>query len=167
VLNGLEKLLKAYKTEDSVPFYLHVLCMHSMLEKCICFAKENRKYIQDEDFMTISYLCGDYQSGCECFESIFKQIVDDKTLCAIMVECLIKGEKFKEAKFYAEYAANYESSLEYRKKEYWSKLVFDNLNKSTPYRLKLISDYKYFPAYITPCCYFGCKIHNTEDICVR
>ena len=164
ILDGLRNLVHSYISEDSITFYLYVLCVHSMFEECLLEIKKFEQYINPADLMILYYLCGEYAMGATYFSDIIDKIRLDETGTAIMTECLIKTGKFNEVRRYADTVTEYESHIKYKGKDNWQVRVFDNLLETTEYRQSLISEYKYMPLYITPCCYFGCTVHKTKDI---
>lgn len=164
ILDGLRKLVQSYICEDSITFYLYVLCTHSMFEECLSVIKKYRQYVNSADLMILYYLCGEYAMGATYFTEIIDKIRLDETEAAIMCECLIRAGKPNEAKQYADSVTEYESDIKYKGKDNWTARVFDDLTNTTEYRSRLISGYKYIPSYITPCCYFGCPVHKTTDI---
>lgn len=165
ILESLRRLVKTYICEESVTFYLYVLCRHFCFEECLDAIKKYEKYIETADLLNLYFLCGAYDKCASCF----KPIIDgryglDEVGDSIMIECLIKTGRFDEAEIYADYARGSESDDEYHSKQNCGKTAFDDLTESTEYRCNLIAKHKEDlfgrPRYITPCCYFGCVMHD-------
>ena len=163
VLDDIRTLITNFQCEESITFYLYVLCIHHHFEECIQSIKKYQSYIDRADYMILNCLCGEYEQGINCLQDVCRNTSLGELDSAVIIESLIKLGRFKQAKLYADHVIEYESGIKYHGKDHWYIRVFDDLVRSTDYRRKLISQYRYNPVYLTPCCYFGCEKHGNPD----
>ena len=160
VLDGLEKLVENYKSKESISFYLHVLSSHNLLKEShlLCY----NDYIYPLDSLFLYYSCKQYKKCIDLIENMKTEFAFEKLQNAIAIESFIELSQFKNAKSYAKFIQDMEP--EYQKGDKELRKIFEDLEKTSPIRQNIILNYNYYPAYIMPCCYFGCKLHNTIDI---
>lgn len=158
LIEHLEGLLKTFMNRETVLLYLHVLCIHSKFEECKFILSKYGDFLDADEKMVISYLCGDYVQGALCFNEIIEQYSLNEIETSMMIECLLRTKKYNEVNKYSKQVLNHEENIDYGDKGK-RKNFFDKLIKSNKYRLILISKYKFQPIYIMPCCYFGCTKH--------
>ena len=165
VLTSLEELVKTFPCEQTVEFYLAVLCVHGCFEKCYRKMEEYGAYIDDMDRMIYYCLGGEYLKGAALFDAVRNLNYHfGEDYAAIVTECLVNAGRFEQAEEFAAEVIETEKGYDWRARGQWPPKMFENLKQSTEYRRQVIRDYTFVPEYLTPCGYFGCTRHGNPDI---
>ncbi len=163
VLDKMTELALKTKDEDSIEFWLHTLCKHSMFIECLDNIKNFENKLDEVCLMILYYLCGEYGKAALFFESICEKFYLDAAQIAFLVDCLTKKNQSYKLLDYKMHMLNTmcpdEQSVA---KQFISIInkVFDNEN----YRAELITRYSFRPKLKKVCGYFGCKTHKTSNV---
>lgn len=165
IINSLERLITKIPCQDSINFYLYLLCKASCFEKCLRVLEEYRYLLDEMDLLTYFCLCGKYEEGANLYDdNICSKFYFGEEHSAMMLECLVRSEHKKQAAFFIDFVKKQEASLGYPSKKKWINEIPNDQVKLLQYTNTVISSYRYIPQYRMPCGYFGCKEHEMEEI---
>lgn len=164
ILRPLEKLITKILCQDSINFYLFLLCKASCFEKCFMVLNEYRYLLDEIDLLTYFCLCGKYEKGADLFDDIIcSKFYFEEEHSAMMLECLMRSDRKKQMDSFLDFVKRQEASLVYPSKKEWISKIPKDQTKLLQYTNTVISRYRYVPQYRIPCGYFGCKEHETEE----
>lgn len=147
-------LINEFICEESIRLYFALLSMYALYTEGLICIKEYREFLSEDDILLFYTKQKRYSDGYRLCHSVFDQYYPDKYISSAIIECCVNTNHIEEARFYAQQITEIEGSVSYGKKENWVELVFLNLESSTEYRRKLISEYLSIPPFIDVCCYF-------------
>ena len=154
ILYRLENLIRTYKNSESICFYLYLLCEHSFYEECLRYIDKYRDFIDYSDCIMLYYFCGKYEEVERIFNIVIKEYLFNEIELSVIIESLFILNHNDKIKLLQNLVEQIES--------YTSNRNIENVFISQLYRKSKIKQFLYMPAYIVPCCFFGCKNHKTS-----
>ncbi len=165
IVKPLEQLITKNLCQDSVNFYLSLLCKASCFEKCLTVLEECRYLLDEMDLLTYFCLCGEYEKGADLYDDIVcSTFYLGEEYSAMMLECLVRSDRKKQMASFLDFVKRQEAGLVYPSQKEWMGKIPNDQAELLQYTNTVISRYRYVPQYRTPCGYFGCKEHGTEEI---
>lgn len=159
MLVELRKLVDSYPSQESITLYLYALCKHGAISECL-LALQRQEVVQvldTLDLMVLYYYCGCYEKSADFFESISKTYSLNKSEASILIDSLVRAGRTEDKHmFFKDRAVLEKTGI--------GRAFCKNICNATAFREQFIKQYTYTPPYVTPCGYFGCEMHKTEEI---
>lgn len=158
---SLKKLILTYSCNESISFYLELLRRLKLREEGVRCIETLSEYLDAVDKLLFFATIGDYESGYQLCDAVYKQFSINAEIAAAIIECCIGSNHLADAEVYARTIAETDLKSYCYNKTHWSSQVFSNLREATDYRRELVASYRVAPPFVPLCCYFGCKEHAT------
>lgn len=151
-IQQIRALIQQFPNQETISLYLELLRINKFKEEGLQCIKKYGDIIDSFDRLL-------FEVDMEiCSKDNHKEVVEEyypERICvALIIQCLLQtGENVELLSYIESVRKNEDAKLPLK--------LFGFSKQSIDYRKRLISQYRNTPAFLTTCCYLGCKEHDT------